>query len=45
MSLIKSIIGQSLIGSITGSTNDAWILATGLWRDNGIWDDRANWID
>lgn len=22
-----------------------WILATGLWDDNGFWDDNAVWID
>jgi hypothetical protein len=22
-----------------------WILKTGFWNDNGIWDDTANWID
>lgn len=22
-----------------------WILATGLWNDNGFWDDNALWID
>jgi len=22
-----------------------WILATGMWRDNGVWDDNSNWID
>lgn len=22
-----------------------WILATGLWDDNGFWDDNALWID
>ena len=22
-----------------------WILATGLWNDDGVWDDTAVWID
>lgn len=22
-----------------------WILTTGFWDDNGVWDDAANWID
>ena len=25
--------------------NVNWILATGVWEDNGIWNDSANWID
>lgn len=24
---------------------DHWILATGVWRDEGIWDDTRVWID
>jgi hypothetical protein len=23
----------------------AWILATALWRDIGVWDDASNWMD
>lgn len=24
---------------------DNWILATGVWRDEGIWEDNKVWID
>lgn len=24
---------------------DNWILATGFWNDNGVWDDTKFWID
>jgi hypothetical protein len=32
-----------LLSVVGEGTN--WILATGFWNDNGIWDDTANWID
>jgi len=30
--------------SVVGDGTD-WILNTGFWNDNGIWDDTSNWID
>lgn len=35
------------INTLTGTrvTQAPWILATGVWNDNGKWNDNAIWID
>jgi hypothetical protein len=41
---IVSLSGSIPIQIDTPSTSN-WILTTGFWNDNGVWDDTANWID
>lgn len=43
----QTILQQILVAIGARSTPpvDDWILATGFWRDIGIWDDAAVWID
>jgi hypothetical protein len=36
-----SIVVYGNYNLITG----LWLLITGNWDDNGVWDDTANWID
>lgn len=38
------IIGN-YIGIGTSPSISNWILATGAWRDEGLWNDNAVWID
>lgn len=38
-----SFFHSLLSGSLQGGGD--WILATGVWRDEGIWDDTDTWND
>ena len=41
------VLNDSLVGMgvFTPSATSSWILATGFWRDEGVWDDSSIWID
>lgn len=37
------LFGKTIFSAAAAISN--WILATGLWRDIGVWDDSENWKD
>lgn len=42
--VVVGLVGRIGTGSFA-PVQDAWILATGFWRDIGVWQDDDVWID
>lgn len=44
MPRITATFDLRLTGTVTFDVI-LWLLATGFWNDNGVWDDASTWID
>lgn len=46
-SRVYAVKGASTVSKDSSArrVGDDWILATGLWDDNGVWNDSSTWID
>lgn len=45
MDILNYTLFQYILNPKTASLTSPWILTTGLWNDDGKWDDTDVWVD